>query len=71
MVKLQVRDLFYTRLEKLQLLNYPSISIHYYRKWDTRSVTLLLSYRFGKGTKGDREKERSAPEERNRLPGEQ
>ncbi|NML23808.1 TonB-dependent receptor [Pseudoflavitalea sp. G-6-1-2] len=70
-IKLNFRDIFYTRVDQQQMLNYSYMHINVNRRWDTRSVTLLFSYRFGKETKADRRKERSAPEERNRLPGEQ
>ncbi|AXY74504.1 TonB-dependent receptor [Paraflavitalea soli] len=51
-IKLNFRDMFYTRQDNQDLSHVKDVSGYSKRTWDTQSITLALSYRFSKGTKG-------------------
>ncbi|PYF68412.1 TonB-dependent receptor [Pedobacter nutrimenti] len=48
-VKLNARDVFYTRVDRQDFTGIHGISGYSSRKWDTRNITLALAYRFDKG----------------------
>lgn len=50
-LRLNVRDVFYTRRDRQDYLAVSGITGFSSRKWDTRSVTLAFTYRFTKGNK--------------------
>lgn len=48
-VRLNIRDMFYTRADQVQYINIRGMTGFSSRKWDTRSITLAFSYTFSKG----------------------
>jgi iron complex outermembrane receptor protein len=70
-IKLNFRDIFYTRQDYQDFSHVKGVAGYSKRTWDTRSITLALSYRFKKGSKGvQRSGTNGSDEERKRL-GEQ
>ncbi len=51
MVRLNVRDVFHTRVDRQDINNISAAMGYSSRKWDTQSITLLFSYRFSKGAR--------------------
>lgn len=50
-IKLNLRDLWHTRVDRQDYQRLQGINGYTSRTWDTRSITLLLSYRFSYGRK--------------------
>lgn len=50
-IKLNLRDLWHTRIDRQDYQRLQGINGYTSRTWDTRSITLLLSYRFSYGRK--------------------
>lgn len=65
-VRLNVRDLFYTRVDRQDYLPAAGVAGFSSRKWDTRSITLAFTYRLSKG-KSAGQKRLEATEENKRL----
>lgn len=66
-IRLNVRDIFYTRRDYQDFNNIKDVTGFNQRTWDTQSVTLLLSYRFKKGNKAARTQTGERGEEYRRL----
>ncbi|MDJ1504746.1 outer membrane beta-barrel family protein [Xanthocytophaga agilis] len=66
-VKVNIRDLFYSRVDRQDLHNLTGVIGYSNRKWDTRSVTLAVSYRFGKSLKASNSPKTETPDEKKRL----
>lgn len=68
-IALNLRDLFYSRIDREDFDHVKGITGYTSRIWDTRSITLALSYRFSKGTKTQRAmgSKSSASDENKRL----
>lgn len=70
-IKLNFRDIFYTRQDSQAFSHLKGVGGYSKRTWDTQSITLALSYRFKKGSKAvQRSATNGSGEERRRL-GEQ
>ncbi|RPD42908.1 outer membrane beta-barrel family protein [Chitinophaga barathri] len=67
-IKLNVRDMAYTRVDRQDYDRLNGVTGFSSRKWDTRNITLFFSYRFSQGSKNTRpSREAGANEESRRL----
>lgn len=67
-IKLNVRDAAYTRVDRQDYNRLNGVTGFNSRRWDTRNITLLFSYRFSKGDKNARPgRDAGATEENRRL----
>ncbi len=68
-IRLNFRDVFYTRRDYQDYSHVKGMTGFNKRTWDTQSITLALSFRIKKGNKSTRALPGEAVEERQRLPG--
>lgn len=66
-IKLNVRDVFYSRVDQQNYTNMYAMSGYTLRRWDTRNITIAVGYKFNKGKKIQQVKNNSNAEESRRL----
>lgn len=66
-IKLNIRDVFHSRVDAQQFYHLNGVTDYQHRTWDTQSVTLAFSWRFSKGQKTGKGVSAGSNEESRRL----
>jgi len=65
-IRVSITDIFNTQRWQQQV-HFGDVNFNYYRKWESRTVRLQLTWKFGKTNYKSRERELGAAEENNRI----